>query len=154
MCTPPRYSRNRKNRRKQFIRKSQNFIYHTRIKIDIRNWQYRENVYIFNGNTLKLMTDIITVFFVLALCIKLCEKNYFTLKKILSFIYSASFTVYLSHCLFLQITQSLMDRLNVSDMGILIITRGAVCYTVPFLMWFVFNKIRLYSRKLHNSPRL
>ncbi len=110
-------------------------------------WQYRENVYIFNGNTLKLMTDIITVFFVLALCIAICEKNYFTLKKILSFIYSASFTVYLSHCLFLQIIQSLMDRLNISDMGILITARAAVCYTAPFLMWFVFNKIRLYSKK-------
>lgn len=110
-------------------------------------WQYVKNVYIFDGNPLKLMTDTLTIFMLFALCIVINDYAPKLVTKPLSFIFSASFTVYLSHCLFLQECQSRLGAYGVTDIGTQLFFRALVCYTLPFIMWFVFDLIRKYVKK-------
>ena len=71
----------------------------------------------------------------------------------LGFIYRASFTVYLSHCLFLQIITSAIGALGVTDIGVQLVLRAAMCYTAPFILWYLWSlihkgiKILLAKRK-------
>jgi peptidoglycan/LPS O-acetylase OafA/YrhL len=69
-------------------------------------------------------------------------------KKPLGFIYRASFTVYLSHCLFLQIITSAIGALGVTDIGVQLVLRAAMCYTAPFIMWYVWYLIKKAATKL------
>lgn len=114
-------------------------------------WQYVKNVYIFDGNPLKLIADILTIFLMFALCIVINDYAPDFITKILTFIFSASFTVYLSHCLFLQECQSQLGAHSVSDIGIQLIFRALVSYTLPFALWFVFDLARRNINKALNK---
>lgn len=105
-------------------------------------WQYANNVYIFDGNPLKLITDVLTIFLLFALCIVINDRAPAFITKPLTFIFSASFTVYLSHCLFLQECQSQLGAHGVTDMGLVLLFRALTCYTLPFILWFVFDWVR------------
>lgn len=110
-------------------------------------WQYSKWLYIFDGDYLKFFTDILTIFVLLTLCIILENSNLTFIKKTLSFIHNASFSVFLSHCLVLQITTTLLQRFGVTDIGTLILARAFSCYTIPFLLWFIGNKIKTLIKK-------
>ncbi len=91
---------------------------------------------------LKVFTDCITIIAMLALCIALNDRGAPFIKNILRFVYAASFTVFLSHCLFLEAGQSLLRRIGVGNIGVSIIVRALICYTLPFLLWFAYHKIK------------
>ena len=105
-------------------------------------WQYAKGVWLFDGNVIKMFTDCMTICVILTLCILLADHVKDAVTKPLGFIYRASFTVYLSHCLFLQIITSLIGRLSVTDISVQLLLRAAVCYTAPFVLWYVWDRIR------------
>ena len=63
-------------------------------------------------------------------------------KNALSFIHKSSFSVYLSHCLVLQIITNYLTGKGVSDVGLLLAVRAVACYTIPFLLWYVWSLIK------------
>ncbi len=101
--------------------------------------QHAKGVWLFDGNIIKMFSDCMTICVMLTLCILLADSTYTPVKKPLGFIYRASFTVYLSHCLFLQIITSVIGRLGVTDIGVQLILRALMCYTAPFLMWYLWD---------------
>jgi len=110
--------------------------------------QYTKGIYIFDQNPLKIFSDILMIFFMLALCIFISDSAPTILKKPLLFISSASFTVYLSHCLFLQECQNTLGEYGITDIGVTLVIRALVTYTLPFLLWYVWSIIRRLALKL------
>ena len=98
--------------------------------------------------------DIISAVFsmligvMLMLCIHIADGASECIKKPLNFIYRASFTVYLSHCLFLQIASSAISRFGIADIGVQLVVRAAVCYTAPFILWYVWYLMKNAATKL------
>lgn len=105
----------------------------------IHYWQYSKSLYIFDGEILKFFTDILTVFTMLYLCIRIENSGLEKIKKALSFIHKSSFSVYLSHCLILQIVTNYLTGKGITDIGFILIVRAISCYTIPFALWYIWN---------------
>ncbi len=105
-------------------------------------WQYSKWLYIFDGDSLKFFTDILTIFVLLTLCVLIERSNLKLLKNLLSFIHKSSFSVFLSHCLVLQFTTTVLQNLGIKDIGTLILARVISCYTIPFILWFIGDKLK------------
>lgn len=110
--------------------------------------QYSKGIYIFDQNPLKMFADILMILFMLALCTVIADKSTSLITKPLSFISSASFTVYLSHCLFLQECQNKLGEYRVSDIFTVLLTRAVICYTLPFLLWYLYSVVKRLALKL------
>ena len=113
-------------------------------------WQYRSGnfVYTSDANCMKMIADIISIVFFLGVCIYIKASKLTALKKVLSWIFASSFTVYLSHCLFLVVSESLAAKRGITDIGILLVIRFAVCYTLPFIWYFAINSAGKLVKKL------
>ena len=111
-------------------------------------WQHAKGIWLFDGNVIKLFSDCMTICVMLALCILLADGTCAVVKKPLGFIYRASFAVYLSHCLFLQIITSAIGALGVTDIGVQLVLRAAMCYTAPFILWYVWYLMKKAATKL------
>lgn len=111
----------------------------------ISHWQYSKSIYVFDGNVLKFFTDILTVFIVFYICILIENSKVKKLKNLLSFIHKSSFSVYLSHCLVLQIISNYLTGKGVTDVGILLLSRAIACYSIPFILWYAWY---LFKKKL------
>lgn len=98
--------------------------------------QHAKGIWLFDGNVIKMFSDCMTICVMLTLCILISDRAADAVQKPLAFIYRASFTVYLSHCLFLQIITSAIGALGVTDIGLQLVLRAAVCYTAPFVLWY------------------
>lgn len=98
--------------------------------------QHAKGIWLFDGNVIKMFSDCMTICVMLTLCIAIADSAADIVKKPLSFIYRASFTVYLSHCLFLQLISAEIAERSITDIGIQLILRAAVCYTAPFVLWY------------------
>ncbi len=102
---------------------------------------YSRGIWFVDSGYFTVFTDVISAFILLWLCLKLRRAPERT-KKCLGFISSASYSVYLSHCLFLTVTEKLTERSGLSN-GLLILTiRALVCYTVPFALYALLSHIR------------
>ncbi len=117
----------------------------------IHHWQYAKGVYVFDGDVLKFFTDILTVFVMLYICITIENSCFKKIKKFLSFIHKSSFSVYLSHCLVLQIVTNYLTGKGVADIGILLGIRAVACYTIPFFLWHVWSIAKNKVLKITNS---
>ena len=111
------------------------------------HWQYSKSIYVFDGDVLKFFTDILTVFSMLYICILIENSNHEKNKKALSFIHKSSFSVYLSHCLVLQITTNYLTGKGVTDIGILLFVRAISCYTIPFVLWYIWHVVKKKTLK-------
>jgi membrane-bound acyltransferase YfiQ involved in biofilm formation len=79
--------------------------------------QYTRGLYLFDGNVLKMVSDCMTICVMLTLCMIIDDRAPAVITKPLSFIYAASFAVYLSHCLFLQHITSVISQYSITDIG-------------------------------------
>lgn len=89
----------------------------------------------------KVITDLLSIFILLWVCLKLRGAGEW-LKKVLSFISSASFFVYLSHCLFLSFTEYLLPRMGVTQISVVLAIRALACYGIPFSLYAVIERVR------------
>ncbi len=110
--------------------------------------QYSKEIYIFDQNPLKIFADIFMIFFMLTLCIVICDRAPRFITKPLTFVASASFTVYLSHCLFLQEFQNKLAEHGIGDIGAILFLRTLVSYTLPFLLWYIWSILKRATLKL------
>lgn len=110
--------------------------------------QYAKNVYIYDGGHLKPFTDTLSILILLCLCIALKESSLAGLKRLLSKISRASYTVYLYHSLFLTAGTVYLQRIGVTEMSLLIFLRAAITYTLPFVVYLAAEKLKAVG-----SPR-
>ena len=116
--------------------------------------QHTKGVWLFDGNVIKMFSDCMTICVVLTACIFLCDRAETSavlrvLTKPLAFIYAASFTVYLSHCLFLQNINSVIYARGITDIGTQTLLRALMCYTAPFLLWYLWHLLQKGTRWLY-----
>lgn len=128
-------------------------------------WQYRTGNYVYtsDANALKLVSDTLSVIFFLGMCLFLSDvsdKNRLCARvsSLLDKISSLSFEVYLCHCLFLLLAEKLMRDYGISDIGVCLAIRFAVCYTLPFL-WsdatvFVKSKLKTLRNRVSDAKSL
>ena len=98
--------------------------------------QYAGGIWLFDGNVIKMFSDCMTICVMLTLCIRIADGNCAAIKAPLAWICRASFTVYLSHCLFLQLISAEIAEHSITDISVQLILRAAVCYTAPFVLWY------------------
>lgn len=97
-------------------------------------FQYRTQRYFFNMGTIKIVNDILSIALVQAIALKLNDVKG-RIRGVIDGIYESSFSVYLSHCLFLTIFTYYLQIKGVTDIKVLIAVRFLVCYTLPFLLY-------------------
>lgn len=112
--------------------------------------QFTKGLYLIDGDVLKFFTDLLSIFILLTLCI-LIENSKSVIsdiiKRILTFIHNASFSVFLSHCLVLQIITNLLVGKGINDNFILLLSRAVATYTIPFAIWYIWNILKKSLKK-------
>lgn len=116
-------------------------------------WQYSSNnwVYIADANCMKLLSDTLSIMFFLCVSVIISDSSVNWLKKLLGGIFAASFSVYLSHCLFLNLVERFTGMYGITDIGVLLVIRFAVCFTLPFAWYYLWKKIKMPFAKLMNK---
>ena len=92
-------------------------------------------------DVLKLFTDGMSILLLLTACISL-QGRAAGLERALRGIHRASFFVYLSHCLVLTLVTYWLLQAGVYRIAVQLAVRALACFTVPFLLYFVYWKIR------------
>ena len=105
-------------------------------------WQYAAEQWVFNLDPIKLCADLMSIFFLHSLCLEFGRVPSL-LRRGLNALAGCSFFVYLSHCLFLTLVTAFLQNRGVGGTFPLLLARFAVCYTLPFLCWWVYQKIAL-----------
>ena len=103
--------------------------------------QYRTGIYVYDAGYLKLFSDGLSILILLYLCLRLAERPAGRLHKMLASVHHASYSVYLSHCLFLTVGTFYLQGWGVRNIGVLLILRAIICYTLPFLLYFCGQRI-------------
>lgn len=137
------------------LRKSKRIIIFTAIPVLIfillSYWQSAFQVYVLNLNYFKPFSDCLSIMILLTLCITIRDANP-SWAGILQKIYSASFFVYLSHCLFLTWGTLLLKDLGVSHLSTMLLLRMLICYTCPFLLFWLWNRCKSkFTKILYNG---
>ena len=101
--------------------------------------QYSRGIWLFDMTYFKFFTDILSIMILLWICLKL-RSAVAAVRKTLSFISSASFSVYLSHCLFLTLATHYMQINGIYKISAILIVRFLVCYSAPFAV-FALGKV-------------
>lgn len=91
-----------------------------------------------NLNDVKLVADLLSIALVHAVCLRLAHAPG-ALRRGLELLYQSSFFVYLSHCLFLTLGTSFLQRRGVGGLSVLLAARLLICYTLPFLAYFLYD---------------
>lgn len=107
-----------------------------------RTYQY----WLYDFNLMRPYSDLASIAILLCLCIWLERSRLKRPKKLLAAIHSASFSVYLSHPLFLTLSTSYFQRAGITDTGALLLLRFAICFTLPFLLHLLLNQSRSLLR--------
>ena len=94
--------------------------------------------YSVNLNDVKLVADLLSIALVHAVCLRLAHAPG-TLRRGLERLYQSSFFVYLSHCLFLTLGTYFLQRRGVAALSALLAARLLLCYTLPFLAYFLYD---------------
>lgn len=114
-------------------------------------WQYAAGVFLLNLDQMKIFADLFSVFLLQAAAQRLTECRGF-LPKLLSHVHQASFTVYLSHCLFLTYVTIALQDAGIRRLAVLLPVRFLTCYTVPFLVHDVLRRVSArWKKQAHGS---
>lgn len=116
--------------------------------------QYTENIYLYDTGCLKLFSDVISIFALLTICLRISNSDCKWLKNAIRQIHSASFFVYLYHCLFLEVGTVALKRSGVIQAEQLIFARGAICYTIPFFLYSAKAKAQRIISSKKSPPSL
>lgn len=107
--------------------------------------QYSRPVWLFNLMFYKMFADVLSVLLLFALCsaiVRAASSFGKLVRRVLGFVYSASFSVYLSHCLFLSVEKKLVIDTGHTEIGILTVSSAVVCFVLPFALYFAEDKIK------------
>ena len=104
--------------------------------------QYTKSTYVYDTGYLKLFSDAISILVLLCLCTALDSSPMERTKRVLGGVYKASYSVYLSHSLFLTVGTIYLQRLGVTDIALLLALRTVIAYTLPFALYFGYSKVK------------
>ncbi len=110
--------------------------------VSVTYYQTRSGRYFINADYFKLISDTLSIFILLTLCILIADSDLSRIKKLLCGIYRSSYSVYLSHCLFLTLATHFMQLYGIGSTAVLLLIRAIVCYTLPFALYVITSKIR------------
>lgn len=119
-------------------------------------WQYRTRnfIYIADANCMKLISDILSIMCFMCLCIIIKNSKAKRTKALLRWIFGASFSVYLSHCLFLNLADRyIIEKFSITDLALKLVIRFVVCYTLPFLWYWLLKKVKYPIKKLFHKKK-
>ncbi len=102
---------------------------------------YSRGLWFIDSGYYYMFTELLCIIVLLWLCLKLRGAPG-RIRKWLSFISAASFSVYLSHCLFLTITEKLTEASGLANGFAILAIRFLVCYTVPFALYALLSRLR------------
>ena len=88
----------------------------------------------------KLVADLLSIALVHSICLRLGRASK-VLRRGLQRLYQSSFFVYLSHCLFLTLGTAFLQRHGVAGLSCLLSARLLICYTLPFLTYFLYDAL-------------
>ena len=108
--------------------------------------QYAAGTGLFDMSSIKIFADLLSILLVHALALRLAPSDGLP-QKVLDKVYPASFSVYLSHCLFLNWVTDHLQGAGVTKLSVLLPARFAVCYTAPFLLYFLLCWLRGLCKK-------
>ena len=91
-------------------------------------------------NDVKLVADLLSIALVHSICLRLGRASK-VLRRGLQRLYQSSFFVYLSHCLFLTLGTAFLQRHGVAGLSCLLSARLLICYTLPFLAYFLYDNL-------------
>jgi len=106
---------------------------------------------LFDLDQFKIFTDLMSILLLHAAALKLAESEN-RLTGLLSSIHRASFSVFLSHCLFLTIVTVNLENAGVTKLSVLLSARFLTCYTLPFLLYYGFRRITA-AVSSHRRPK-
>lgn len=101
-----------------------------------------KQIWIYDLTTTKIFSDLASITVLLCLCLWLEASRLERIKGLLRKIHNASYSVYLSHVLFLTLVTDRLLRHNISGAVPVMAARAVVCYTAPFLLYWLFSRIR------------
>lgn len=101
--------------------------------------QYTRKIYTFDLGPSKIFADCLSILLLLWVSGHLA-RSASRLKGVLEYVHSASFFVYLCHCLFLTLGTAFLQKYGVTKLSVLLLGRFAVCYTLPFLTYEVWRR--------------
>lgn len=104
--------------------------------------QGRFQSWVYDANALKLVSDMLSILILLTLADHIRGSQMTRLRGLLSFIGEASFSVYLSHCLFLTVGTALLQSAGVTKIAPLILLRALICCTLPFALYAAERVVR------------
>ena len=99
----------------------------------------RRNIALADAFSIRVASYLLSIILLHALCLGVRPGF---LAGILQKIHRASFAVYLSHCLFLSILENFLAERGIVQLAVTLPLRGAVCYTLPFLTYWLFARLR------------
>ncbi len=102
---------------------------------------YAYGIWLFDPTHHKIFTDLLSIAILLWCCLKL-QSSARWMQKSLSFIAAASFSTYLSHCLFLNLAEQLLANLGATNLWGILFVRALFCYSAPFLLYALSRRLR------------
>lgn len=97
-------------------------------------------IWIYDFPVLKIFSDFAEIFLLLCLCLRLSRSAPAPVGRVLGWIHASSYSVFLSHPLFLTVATWYLQEAGVKDVGTLLLLRALVCCTVPFALCWVTSR--------------
>ena len=107
--------------------------------------QHAKGIWLVDTTYHKVLMDLLSILVLLWVSLKLRGAGE-KVKKCLMFLSSASFFVYLSHCLFLTLTEHFLPLAGVTKISTVLLIRALVCYGVPFSLYALIARLRTVVR--------
>ena len=101
--------------------------------------------WLFETTDMKIISDCLSIIVLLWICLKLCSAAE-SIKKALRFISASSFSVYLSHCLFLTVAEYFIRHAGLTKISVILVIRFLVCYSFPFALYAITSRLGTWAR--------
>lgn len=103
--------------------------------------QYAKGIWLVDTTYHKVLMDLLSIIVLLWVSLKLRGAGE-RVRKCLMFISSASFFIYLSHCLFLTLTEHFLPLVGVTKISVVLVIRALVCYGVPLSLYALIARLQ------------
>lgn len=106
-------------------------------------YQTQSGRYFINADYFKLISDTLSILILLTVCIRTADMGKTHTQKLISAVYRSSYSVYLSHCLFLTLATHYMQIYGIKSTAVLLLIRTLVCYTLPFALYALTSRVNI-----------
>lgn len=112
-----------------------------------------KQIWIYDLNITKIFSDLASIAVLLCLCLMLSSSRLRLTKSLLVKIHAASLSVFLTHPLFLTLATHHLQLRGVTSVEAVTLVRALVCYTVPFLLFWLMHRAPGLLKSLFTRSR-